>query len=372
MRLLRELIEQATPVSSMGAIRARDLERLSKRLYRVLVEPARGAVAASDRVLLVPDGPLHLLPFGALLRETSAASPDDARYLAEWKPLHTVLSATVYAELKKTRRSAPPASSGGPLLAAFGDPRYPRKITHGNPEDVADARLRSAARLGFLGELEPLPHSRREVEGIAALYPSDTAKTYLGRDATEERAKAVSRDTRMLHLAAHGRVDDRFPLNSWLALSLPEAPADGQDNGLLQVWEIFERVRLDADLVVLSACESGLGQEQGGDGLIGLTRAFQYAGARSVLASLWQVRDQATAELMVRFYRHLRSGLPKAEALRAAQLELIRGPVEIRPASGGRIDSSGKAEPGADGEPVTKDFSAPYYWAAFQLIGDWR
>jgi CHAT domain-containing protein len=114
------------------------------------------------------------------------------------------------------------------------------------------------------------------------------------------------------------------------------------------VWEIFEQVRLDTDLVVLSACSSALGEELGGEGLIGLTRAFQYAGARSVVASLWNIRDQATAELMVRFYWHLRSGLPKDEALQSAQVELIREPV------GG------------------KDFSAPFFWAAFQLYGDWK
>ncbi|MCP4661409.1 MAG: CHAT domain-containing protein, partial [bacterium] len=98
---------------------------------------------------------------------------------------------------------------------------------------------------------------------------------------------------------------------------------------LLQAWEIFEHVRLDADLVVLSACQSALGEERGGDGLLGLTRAFQYAGARSVVASLWQVSDRVTPELMVRFYRHLRSGKPKDQALQAAQIELIREPITV-------------------------------------------
>jgi CHAT domain-containing protein len=119
------------------------------------------------------------------------------------------------------------------------------------------------------------------------------------------------------------------------------------------VWEIVERVRLDADLVVLSACESGLGKELGGEGLIGLTRAFQYAGARSVMASLWNVNDQATAELMIRFYRHLRAGKTKDEALRAAQRELIEGPIEI-------VDETG--------ERHLVGASAPYYWATFSGV----
>ncbi|MEM7583847.1 MAG: CHAT domain-containing protein [Acidobacteriota bacterium] len=110
-------------------------------------------------------------------------------------------------------------------------------------------------------------------------------------------------------------------------------------------------------LVSLSACDSGLGKETSGDGMIGLTRAFQYAGARSVMASLWSVSDQSTAELMIRFYKHLLSGLTKDEALRAAQLEFIRSPVKME-------DLNGKK--------VSQDFSAPFYWAAFQIYGDWQ
>ena len=143
-----------------------------------------------------------------------------------------------------------------------------------------------------------LPQSRREVEEIAALFPADRRRTYVDREASEERAKAVGKNARIVHFATHGYVDNRSPFDSGLVLSIPEELAEGRDNGLLQVWEIFESVRLDADLVVLSACETGIGEIRGGEGIIGLTRAFQYAGARSVLASLWRVEDEATAELM--------------------------------------------------------------------------
>jgi CHAT domain-containing protein len=105
--------------------------------------------------------------------------------------------------------------------------------------------------------------------------------------------------------------------------------------------------------VTLSACETALGAEVAGEGIVGLTRAFQYAGARSVLASLWSVADLSTAELMRRFYRRLQSGAPADEALRAAQQELLHTP--IRDPSGAEVDASN-----------------PYYWAAFELFGDWR
>jgi CHAT domain-containing protein len=201
----------------------------------------------------------------------------------------------------------------------------------------------------------PLPYSRREVERIGGLYKE--AQLYLGESATEERAKSVGRDARVLHFATHGYLDDRTPLDSGLVLTLPEGLSPGRDNGLLQVWEIFESVRLDADLVVLSACDSGLGRELSGEGLIGLTRAFQYAGARSVVASLWSVTDQVTAELMARFHRHYAAGLSKDKALRQAQIELIRKPMRITIAAGQAADTV---------------VSAPFFWAAFQLFGDWR
>lgn len=107
---------------------------------------------------------------------------------------------------------------------------------------------------------------------------------------------------------------------------------------------------------MLSACKTAFGPTQGGEGLVSLSRAFQIAGARSVAATLWPVADESTAELMIRFYRRLLAGTPKDEALRLAQLDFIRGPITIDTADG----------------PVERDFTAPYYWAAFQLIGDWR
>jgi CHAT domain-containing protein len=200
--------------------------------------------------------------------------------------------------------------------------------------------------------LLPLPATATEVAAIAALYKG-TADVYLGNAATEERAKDVAKSARYLHFASHGLLDERFPLNSGLALTIPAEPKPGQDNGILQAWEVFERMRIDADLVVLSACETGLGKEMGGEGLVGLTRAFQYAGARSVLASLWSVADGTTAILMERFYGYLKTGRSKDAALRHAQLDLIRG----------RTPGSGHAPPRT---------AHPFYWAGFQLSGEWR
>ena len=308
----------------------RELLAESRQLYDLLLGPAEGVVAASERLLIIPDGPLQVLPFAALRRS-------DSQYLVDWKPLHTVVSATVYAELVKMRQ---PAGNRPVDLAAFGDPRPPA-IGKQGLERGGNTALRIATERGFT--FGRLPFSRREVEEIAALYPG-RSRTYLGAEATEEHAKALGKDVRYIHFATHGLLDELLPLNSALVLTIPDKVEEGRDNGLLQAWEIFEQVRIDADLVTLSACNTGLGRELKGEGLIGLTRAFQYAGARSILASTWSVDDFRTMQLMERFYAELQGGKSKDAALRAAQLQLAH----------------------------SQSSSAPYYWAGFSLIGDWR
>jgi CHAT domain-containing protein/Tfp pilus assembly protein PilF len=315
----------------------------ARGLYDILVRPAESQIAASRRLLISPDGPLHSLPFAALVRQEPGSARTAAAYLVEWKPVHVVASATVYAELRKSRR-AEPLQPG--RLVAFGDPRYP-VLSKDQAGAIEDPDVRSVTQ-SF--RLRPLPYTRNEVEDITSLF-ADRAQKYLGEEATEERAKSVGKDARYVHFACHGTLDERFPLNSALALTIPGRLAEGQDNGLLQAWEIFDQVRLDADLVTLSACNTGLGKEMGGEGLLGLTRAFHYAGARSVLATLWAVSDKSTPLLMKRFYGYLRAGKSRDEALQAAQIDLIR----MRPAAKGPLD-----------------LSHPVRWAAFQLSGDWR
>lgn len=311
-------------------LRRRELDRLGRRLADVLLAPVKGAIARAARVLVVPDGPLHRLPFAAL---ADPASPPGRRYLVEAKPVHVAASVTVFAELRRERRPDRAAR-----LVAFGDPDYSAVAT---ARETAAPAVRQARERGL--DFRPLPGSRAEVDGLKALF-SGSSRVYVGPEATEDKAKAIGGDASLVHFACHGLADESSPLDSALALTAPADWRPGRENGLLQAWEIFEQVRLDADLVTLSACNSGLGKEASGEGLLGLTRAFQYAGARSVLASLWRVGDDSTEELMGRFYRHLKQGKSKGEALQAAQAEMIR-----RPAT-----------------------SHPYRWAAFQLSGDWR
>ncbi len=140
-------------------------------------------------------------------------------------------------------------------------------------------------------------------------------------------------------------------------LTIPDRTEEAAEDGILQAWEIFERVRLKADLVVLSACDTGRGKDLGGEGLLSLTRAFQFAGARSVVASLWQVPDEGSADLMIRFYHHLKNGEAAADALRGAQLEMIAQIPWLR---------TPRAERRATG------LSRDLVWAAFETFGDWQ
>jgi CHAT domain-containing protein/Tfp pilus assembly protein PilF len=351
---LREEVERFRSLIQRAGLGAADISPIVERgrqLYDLLIQPAAQTIARADRVLIVPDGPLHVLPFAALVRGTEVTDRRAGpawQYLVEWKPTHVIVSATVYAELRKARSNRS-VREHARTIVAFGNPAYPAPT---GPAAAAtqDAVMRSMLTRGL--RLLPLPATATEVAAIAALYKG-TADVYLGNAATEERAKDVAKSARYLHFASHGLLDERFPLNSGLALTIPAEPKPGQDNGILQAWEVFERMRIDADLVVLSACETGLGKEMGGEGLVGLTRAFQYAGARSVLASLWSVADGTTAILMERFYGYLKTGRSKDAALRHAQLDLIRG----------RTPGSGHAPPRT---------AHPFYWAGFQLSGEWR
>ncbi len=333
-------------------------KNLGRELYRDLLLAVEPWLAGADRILLIPDGPLHLLPFAALLRETAANdSPEpNEQYLIEWKPLHFSASTTVYAKLLEDRHSkkVPIEEDTALELAAFGDPDF-GDGSFFERDSPDDPQAGSAIERGLFN-WEPLVFSRREVEGIVKLFPQ-SARAYLGEEATEEQIKALGSRPKILHIATHGYYDDRMPLSSAVVLSLPEGSPEGRDNGLLQAWEIIEQLYLDADLVVLSACDTGRGKLREGEGLISLSRAFQVAGARTVIASQWSADDMATAELMVAFYRHLRAGQSKDEALRSAQIELIRAQKECT---------------GRGGEPRLVDTYTPYHWALFQVIGDYQ
>jgi CHAT domain-containing protein len=262
--------------------------------------------------------------------------------------------------------------------------------------------LRTGVRAEGFG---PLPGTRREVQAIAALFPKDQVTTLLGPDATESRLQGLAasgalKGYRFLHLATHGRANPSVALSSAIFLAAdPDRPpaslaepaaADWASDGQITAEQIVRTWDLDADLVVLSACESGLGRYAGGEGYLGFAQALFVKGARSLVLSQWRVDDKATSLLMSRFYQNLlgkRPGLsqpmPKFEALHEAKgwlrnltqddvgselASLDRG--ELRPVDKPGGAAKREAAPAGSKAATLYPYAHPYYWAAFILVGD--
>ncbi len=290
-------------------------------LGRLLLGPVAGRLGrlGSQRLVVVPDGALHYVPFGALLLPTG-----DAGALEPVLVHHEVVdlpSASALAVQRRLLAGRPPAAKRLAVLAdPVFDPRDPRVV----------GRQPAAA-----GKTDPpafarLPASRREAEAIAALAPAglggQTGQTMLALDfdaALPRVQGGALRGFRVVHFATHGVIDAERPALSGLALSMVDAAGRPQE-GFLHLHDIYN-LELDADLVVLSGCRTALGKEVRGEGLIGLTRGFQYAGAPRVLASLWPVEDNATAALMERFYRALWGGGKGGAGRRGAAGGAARG-----------------------------------------------
>ncbi len=292
----KELSERVSSLT-VGQSLAR-LNSQSRQLYRTLLWPFERTLSTSHSLIVVTDGILAYLPFETLMNVDQ--SPLIEHFSVSYAP-----SGTTLAVLKSRKDQQRPFKT----LLAFADPKV---VTTGKAE------LNSAAERGL--DLTPLPNSRSEVTAIGSLYKAGQTRIYMGAEATEQTVKAEDLSGyRFLHFATHGYFDEERPSRSGIVL-VP-GPDNSQD-GILQVGEIMH-LHLNADLVTLSACQTGLGQVLAGEGVMGMTRAFLYAGAQSVVVSLWNVNDAATAQLMKAFYRELSRGVSREEALRKAKLSMM-------------------------------------------------
>jgi CHAT domain-containing protein/tetratricopeptide (TPR) repeat protein len=379
-----------------------EIEQAARRVYETLSGPSTPWQAEVDalsrlvlplparrllnrkRLLVVAPGALQYVPLAVLRCPEAIPRPDDGGspgganaeetvpLLARFEVV-SAPSASVLATLRQEQGERPHATQ---TVAVFADPVFdlldPRVPTSAQRRIAQErARLASApagtgtrsasatsagsagtlerALRGFLlssdrGALARLPFSRQEADAILALVPQGNALKATGFAANREAATSPGlSDYRILHFATHGVLNTRQPDLSGVVLSLVDRQGRRQD-GFLRLHDIYN-LRLGADLVVLSGCQTGLGKAVQGEGLVGLTRGFMYAGARRVVASLWQVDDESTSELMKRFYRAmLKERRRPADALRTAQLEMSRD----------------------------RRWSAPFYWAGFVLQGEWR
>jgi CHAT domain-containing protein len=296
-------------------------------LYSVLLEPVIGQ-ETPKRLIIVPDGKLNLLPFDAL-------RDSEGRFVLESRVVTYAPSATVLSLLRESR-SADRATRnflgvGGVVYSSPGEDG-----STGGPQkanSIADFFGLDAVRF------PDLPGSTQEVVEAARITRGSN-QLLLHRDASEAAFKALPlADFRIIHLAVHGLANTAFPDRAALVLST--APSSGED-GLLQAREIRD-LSLHAELVTLSACDTGTGKLLGQEGIASLERAFLLAGAKSVIASLWPADDTFTIALMRRMYQHLVDGDDKGAALRQAKLDLLK---------------------------EFGDQALPIYWAGFTLVGD--
>ena len=274
---------------------------------------------------------MNLLPFEAL-------RDNQGEYLLKSRVISYVPSGTILDVLRRARKNE---SAASPFLGV-GDVAYENQGGAGRripaPDTVRGRVLRGVADFSGM-RLQDLPQTREEVEEIGKIVGPD-AVILLGKDATETAFKKEPLDQfRVLHLAVHGFADTQYPERS--ALVLGTDPKSG-DDGLLQVREII-RLRLNAELTTLSACDTGVGKLQGQEGVSSLVEAFLVAGSKSVVASLWSADDTFASALMDRFYLRLGQGEDTGSALRDAKLDLLA----------------------KYGEQVS-----PFYWAAFVAVGE--
>lgn len=324
----------------------RGLPLLAVALGEMVVGPFQKEIEG-QRLVVVADGALHYVPFGALmLRDAERGKP---RYLVSSHEIVQAPSGSVLAALARAERAAPNRTLAVVADPVFGrtDERFPAgakgKLDAPRPPDATvSALLRALPETGRASgdSLPRLPFAGREARGILALVRGHERQAFLGFEASREAIGPHLGRCRYVHFATHGFVNDRSPDRSGLLLSLLDR--EGRERaGFLSAGDI-RRLRLSADLVTLSSCSSGLGKQIRGEGLVGLTQSFLHAGAKRVLVTLWSIQDDSTADLMASLYQGmLGKGLAPAAALRAAQLKALRE---------GR-------------------WSAPYYWAAFVLQG---
>lgn len=311
----------------------------ARALYELLLEPARGQLTGVKRLVIVPDESLWELPFQALQHASGRYAIED--YAVSYAP-----SLTALREMAREQRSHSRGLSPQRTLLAFGNP-----TTHA----AAPTREQSAhANVAYA----PLPEAERLVRKLAELYGANRSRVYTGAEANEERFKAEAGRYRIVHLAAHGVLNDANPMYSHVVLTQGAAADDDgrgvKEDGLLEAWELMG-LNLHADLVVLSACETARGGIRPGEGIIGLAWGLFVAGSPTAIVSQWKIDAASTTELMLPFHRQFstqgrtsahgqrpREAITKADALRTAALELLR----------------------------SERYSHPFYWAGFVLIGD--
>lgn len=306
----------------------------ARRIYRDLFYPIESSIPKSvTNLIVVPDGILFHLPFETLVSSHGADSK--AHYLANRYLISYAPSASAFFYLLKR----PKPESYSKDLLAFGAPSYSKPVSRGKRDSRSASQilLDLYEKSGF--SISPIPYSAKEVKEISRYFKADKKDVFIKKNASERILKSLNlNDYRIVHFACHAFSDESYPLRSTLVFSLEN---ESEEDGFFQVLEMY-KLRLDAELTVLSACQTGKGKNIQNEGVLGLPRVFFYMGSRSVISTLWSIHDKATSQFMKYFYEYYAQRTGKARALQLAKQRMMR----------------------------TK-YSHPFYWGAFILTGEY-
>jgi CHAT domain-containing protein len=285
-------------------------------------------------LVIVPDDTLYYLPFETLSHSDNANPYIDNLLVSKFDISYSPSSSSLLFLTRQKRQAIPPKD-----LLAFGDPVYMNKGNFLTERKTTPSLILKGLFHNEGFDLSPLPYSKREIVNISRFFDKKNKDIFTGDKASETNFKSISIDNyKIIHFACHGLLDEKIPLRSALVLSLSK---DGNEDGFLQVSEIYN-LRLNSELVILSACQTARGRLENGEGVLGLPRIFFYSGARSVISTLWRIEDKSTAKFMRFFYKFLNKGFDKSKSLRLAKIQMIKS-----------------------------GYTHPFYWAGFILNGDY-
>ncbi|MDD5712934.1 MAG: CHAT domain-containing protein, partial [Smithellaceae bacterium] len=341
-----------------------------RSLGKLLLGEAISRIDPAKNIIVNPDGVLNMIPFEALTLE---AATDTVPYLGEKYRISYYPSASVMATMRQFKESpqfARPLFALADPVYDDSDARYAKRSSgnivlaaadHASTLNMRGALLRS----GFT--LPRLPETRDEVVEIGTLFCYKLGDPDIKLDMDASKSELLKTDLsryRFIHFATHGLLSGDIPYILEPALVLSQPGNAKPEDGFLKMSEILD-LKLNADAVVLSACKTALGKEIAGEGIVGLSRAFMLAGAKTVIVSLWSVESNSTALLMKSFYSHLKPGVSKEEALRLAKEELQSQGLAT-------TDSSRGVKLAAREKNTEADTSHPFFWAPFILVGEWE
>lgn len=316
-------------IKAINKMEVKSFLNTSNQLYETLITPIKSKIEDKNHIIIIPHGILSKIPFEVLINKFPEGLDQidftDLNYLIRSYDITYHFSATLFADhvkIRKNKNTVYTFAGFAPIFSDNQDGGYILNSRASEPDSIDSGTLNRSVRVDGK-QFKELKYSEKEVREIVHQFEmkNKTAVGYFGKNATEDNLKSAGHEYQFIHLASHGIVNEEFPKLSGILFS--QTGQSGGEDGILYAGEIYN-LNLNADLVVLSSCESGIGKLVKGEGLLSLTRGFIYAGADNLIVSLWKVSDKHTSELMTELYTNMLNGQTYSTSLRNAKLKMIR------------------------------------------------